>query len=246
MRLKSLYLTLIVAALLTACDSSSPAPSPTAIVPATPTVEPSGQQTVATMMSGTIPLPGCDLNCTTATAATPADTIPPPDSGFTCEVRPLPPTAVPPPGSTSTPELVATQFGLQEGTVRFIRGMGTNRDLTMPVELALTDEQQRVGMMGRTEYPDERGMLFDFVEPITGNFWMRNTPLPLAIAFADVNGTIINIQEMQPFDDINFKGPGDQPYRHALEANTGYFDRHCVVVGDKIVVELAMWGCACG
>jgi len=157
-------------------------------------------------------------------------------ASFQCVVKPLQATVVPVAGSTATPVLVAPQEGLKLATLRFLRGSQGERSLTMTVELALSGQEQQIGLMGRTAMADDHGMLFDFGQPTSDTFWMENTALPLAIAFIDQNGTIIDIQEMAPFDDQTQHGPKSD-YRYALEANTGYFARHCVQVADMIVVE---------
>src|SRR6266571_2513197 len=66
------------------------------------------------------------------------------------------------------------------------------------LELALTAEQQTRGLMFRQTMPNDLGMLFVFGERTGGAFWMRNTLIPLSIAYIDSDGTILDMQDMQP------------------------------------------------
>ena len=65
-------------------------------------------------------------------------------------------------------------------------------------ELALTPQQQQIGMMMRTEMAAHEGMLFVFDDVAPRCFWMKNTLLPLSIAFIEDDGTVVNIAEMKP------------------------------------------------
>ncbi len=108
------------------------------------------------------------------------------------------------------------------------------------LEVADTDEQRARGLMGRTSLPPDAGMLFVFEDPSTGSFWMKDTLVPLSIAFWGEDGRIHTIERMEPcvVDDC----PGyfaDAPYVYALEMNAGWFDRHRVEVGDRADVELS-------
>ena len=88
-------------------------------------------------------------------------------------------------------------------------------------EGAATPESRQTGMMLRTIMAPQRGMLFVFSE--TGNqcMWMRNTLLPLSVAFLDEKGRIINVEDMQPKTDANHCSA--RPARYALERNLGWF-----------------------
>lgn len=65
-------------------------------------------------------------------------------------------------------------------------------------EVAATPQQRERGLMGRTRLADDAGMLFVFEHKAPHCFWMKNTPLPLSIAFLADDGTIVNIESMQP------------------------------------------------
>ncbi|KAF0164431.1 MAG: hypothetical protein FD157_2038 [Rhodocyclaceae bacterium] len=88
-------------------------------------------------------------------------------------------------------------------------------------EVAATSESRQTGMMQRTIMAPQRGMLFVFPEVAAHCMWMRNTLLPLSVAFLDEKGRIINIEDMQPKTDQNHCA--SKPARYALEMNLGWF-----------------------
>lgn len=99
-------------------------------------------------------------------------------------------------------------------------------------EVAAAPEQRQIGMMMRTQMAQHEGMLFVFDAPARQCFWMRNTPLPLAIAFVADDGRIVNIAEMQPRSDDPHCS--QQPVRFALEMNRGWFDKRGIKPGDRL------------
>lgn len=88
-------------------------------------------------------------------------------------------------------------------------------------EVAATPESRQIGMMQRTIMPSQRGMLFVFPEVATHCMWMRNTLLPLSVAFLDEKGRIINVEDMKPETETNHCAK--KPARYALEMNLGWF-----------------------
>jgi len=88
-------------------------------------------------------------------------------------------------------------------------------------EVAATGDSRQVGMMQRTIMPPQRGMLFVFPEVAKHCMWMRNTLLPLSVAFLDESGRIINVEDMQPKTESNHCAA--KPARYALEMNLGWF-----------------------
>lgn len=89
--------------------------------------------------------------------------------------------------------------------------------------------------MGRTALPSDQGMVFVFDRPTTDRFWMKDTLIPLSIAFWDERNRVVAILDMQPCraDPCPTYGP-DQPYVGAVEANLGYFADHGIEVGDQV------------
>ena len=100
------------------------------------------------------------------------------------------------------------------------------------VELAVTPEQRREGLMYRDRLGEREGMLFVFDREQMLTFWMRNTPLPLSIAFIDARGVIVHITDMVPFSEVPVSS--QFPARFALEVNRGAFARAGVAVGDLV------------
>jgi uncharacterized membrane protein (UPF0127 family) len=88
-------------------------------------------------------------------------------------------------------------------------------------ELAATPESRQIGMMQRTIMAPQRGMLFVFPEVDKHCMWMRNTLLPLSVAFLDEKGRIINVEDMRPGTENNHCAA--RPARYALEMNLGWF-----------------------
>lgn len=100
------------------------------------------------------------------------------------------------------------------------------------VEIADDDEERSRGLMHRESLPEDQGMLFVYTEERTLSFWMRNTLIPLDIAYIDREGRIVDIQQMEPQDSTTH--PSAAPAMYALEMNQGWFEAHDVKVGDRI------------
>jgi len=100
------------------------------------------------------------------------------------------------------------------------------------VEVASTPESQQLGLMYRTFMPANSGMLFIFRESARHCFWMRNTPLPLSIAFIGDDGRVVNIEDMQPKSETNHCPL--KPVRYALEMNQGWFTQKKIKPGALI------------
>lgn len=113
---------------------------------------------------------------------------------------------------------------------------------TLTVRIAEDAASRARGLMGVTSLPPDGGMAFLFEEPTDGSFWMKDTLIPLSIAFVDAQGRIISIREMTPCeaDPCRTYAPGGT-YTMAVEANAGWFDERRVMVGD--VAELQRDGC---
>ena len=111
----------------------------------------------------------------------------------------------------------------------------SDEPVMLTVEVAETDEDRAQGLMGRTSLPDDHGMVFIFFEEHLGGFWMKDTLIPLSIAFFGQDGEILEILDMTPCksDPCPSYDP-DVPYWGALEVNRGAFDDWGVSVGDRI------------
>lgn len=88
-------------------------------------------------------------------------------------------------------------------------------------EVAATDPERQQGLMFREKMANNQGMIFIFDESNSQCMWMKNTPLPLSVAFIDEQGKIVNIEDMQPhtLDSHCSK----KPVKYALEMNLGWF-----------------------
>jgi uncharacterized protein len=106
------------------------------------------------------------------------------------------------------------------------------------VEIAATDAARQEGLMFRRRLAPRAGMAFVWRSDVDGAFWMKNTLIPLSIAFYDRRGRIVRILDMAPCraDPCPIYDPKTM-YRGALEVNRGAFRRWNVRVGDRIVVR---------
>jgi uncharacterized membrane protein (UPF0127 family) len=108
-------------------------------------------------------------------------------------------------------------------------------------EVASTPQSRAQGLMHRKAMDSQRGMLFVFPDSAPHCFWMKNTLIPLSIAFMDASGRILNIAEMKPNSEENHCAT--KPARYALEMNTGWFAQRGLKAGDALGgIELAPRG----
>lgn len=99
-------------------------------------------------------------------------------------------------------------------------------------EVANTDATRQTGLMRRESLAPNSGMIFVFEEPDLQCFWMRNTLVPLSIAFISDDGTVVNIEDMQPqTDDAHCS---KKPVRYALEMAQGWFSGHGIAANSNI------------
>lgn len=99
-------------------------------------------------------------------------------------------------------------------------------------EVAITPEQRAIGLMHRKTMPPNHGMLFVFEDAQPQCFWMKNTLLPLSIAFVADDGSIVNIADMKPLDETSHCSA--KPVRFALEMNQGWFAKRGLKAGSKL------------
>lgn len=146
----------------------------------------------------------------------------------------------------------ATGLGLDRRTVArvlagvaiFVAALAACADVTLKtsrikvgphplrVEIAASDPQRSQGLMYREKLGKEDGMLFIFDEPGYHSMWMKNTLIPLSVAFIDGDGRILNILDMEPrtLDSHTAAGPA----RYAVETHKGWFAAKKVKAGDKV------------
>lgn len=120
-----------------------------------------------------------------------------------------------------------------ESTTVAIDASGGQR-VEVEVEIADDYAERQRGLMERTELAENAGMLFVFDREQQLSFWMRNTLIPLSIAYIDAEERIIDIQDMQPLDETGH--PSAEPAMYALEVNQGFFDERGVRVGDGVAL----------
>ncbi|MFM2068104.1 MAG: hypothetical protein RLZZ584_3013 [Pseudomonadota bacterium] len=128
--------------------------------------------------------------------------------------------------------LIAAQVQAQTGpqtlpTIKLGAGM-----MNIRVELADNPATRQIGLMHRKSMPTNDGMLFVFERAELSCFWMRNTLIPLSIAFLADDGSIVNIADMKPLDETSHCPA--RPVRLALEMNQGWFVKHGLKAGDKL------------
>ncbi len=101
------------------------------------------------------------------------------------------------------------------------------------VEVADNTAERTKGLQNRTLLPENRGMLFCFEKEMYPHFWMKDTLLPLDIAFISSDKRIVDIQHMKALDEKLRYVPKNKA-KYALEANSGWFERYGVSVGDRL------------
>ncbi len=123
-----------------------------------------------------------------------------------------------------------TQAGEPQATTTIINSAGER--VVVRTEIADTQAEQRRGLMERTELAEDAGMLFVFPREQPRSFWMRNTLIPLSIAYIDSDGRIVDIKDMQPLDETSV--PSAEPAQYALEVNQGFFEARGIEVGNTL------------
>lgn len=102
----------------------------------------------------------------------------------------------------------------------------------LSVELADTPESRRTGLMFRRSLDDGRGMLFTYETPGLHAMWMRNTYIPLSVAFVDAAARIVNIEDMEPQTETPHAAIA--PASWSIEVNRGWFRRRGIRAGDRV------------
>lgn len=132
--------------------------------------------------------------------------------------------------STATPSPTSENPGYQV-TVESADG---ERSETVSVELAVTDMERQIGLSRRQHLPEDAGMLFIYDAPFGGGFWMKDTYVPLDIAYLGRDGVIQEIREGVPLSEEGLT-PAES-YWFVLEVNQGWFEAHGFGPGDRVQI----------
>ena len=116
-------------------------------------------------------------------------------------------------------------------------------EVDLVVEVSDTADERERGLMHREDLAPLDGMAFVWRHPTTGSFWMKDTLIPLSIAFWDADGRIVAILDMEPCeaDPCPTYDPG-LTYAGAVEVEQGAFERHGITVGDRIELRVPETG----
>jgi uncharacterized protein len=127
------------------------------------------------------------------------------------------------------------QTVLQTKTIKLTNGEKT---VNLTVQIADTPEKRDKGLMFVEKLPINEGMLFVFSGKTYGGFWMKNTLIPLSIAFLDSDGRILKILDMLPCKE-EFCPTYDPElfYYYALEVNLGWFEKNQIKEGDFVLMD---------
>jgi uncharacterized membrane protein (UPF0127 family) len=131
---------------------------------------------------------------------------------------------------TNGTEITGPQAILETRVINIATLSGT--EVPIEAELAKTAREKQTGLMFRKELEDGKGMLFVFENDEVQSFWMKNTLIPLSIAFILYDGTILEIKDLYPQDLSAVHS--SRSVRYALEAPRGWFARAGVAAGDRL------------
>jgi uncharacterized protein len=148
---------------------------------------------------------------------------------------------MPPKGLSTTVLLVIFVLSILNGTINAcplelptatvsINGQG------LIVELDATPHSRRCGLSRRTTLDGNYGMLFIYPRSEPRSFWMKDTSIPLSIAFLDESGNIINIENKPP-GQTGKRYHSRLPASYALEVNQGWFSLHGIKAGDRVQLK---------
>jgi hypothetical protein len=132
--------------------------------------------------------------------------------------------------SSASPEPAPGDSGATSLEIRTDDGV-----VQVDVEVADEDDERTIGLMNRERLDPGAGMVFIWEEPLHATFWMKDTLIPLSIAFWNERKRIVTILDMEPCeaDPCPSYDPGRE-FEGALEVNQGFFDEHGVEVGDTV------------
>jgi uncharacterized membrane protein (UPF0127 family) len=145
-------------------------------------------------------------------------------------------------GRAETPAATGTSTGAGDGgpagTVAYRLLPAGGAPQTVRLEVAADPAARARGLMGRSEVPPGRGMVFLYPEDVRESFWMKDTLVPLSIAFVAADGQVVSVAEMTPCraDPCPTYAPAG-PYRYAVELRAGAFPAAGIGAGDRVVPE---------
>jgi uncharacterized membrane protein (UPF0127 family) len=108
--------------------------------------------------------------------------------------------------------------------------IGTN---TLFAQIAADDTSRELGLMSRTNLSPDEAMVFVFPQPRPVSFWMKDTPLPLSIAYVGPSGRIFELHDMKPFDETPIPSASSAVV-YAIEVPQGWFLKHGVMAGEIV------------
>jgi uncharacterized membrane protein (UPF0127 family) len=108
--------------------------------------------------------------------------------------------------------------------------LGTN---SLNAQIAADDASRELGLMSRTNLGTDEAMVFVFPSPRQVTFWMKDTPLPLSIAYVGRSGMIYEIHDMKPFDETPIPSASSTVI-YAIETPLGWFEKHGVMAGSTV------------
>ncbi|MDR7238161.1 DUF192 domain-containing protein [Neobacillus drentensis] len=121
---------------------------------------------------------------------------------------------------------------------KMIKVSSGERTTKLTVQVANTQEKRDKGLMFVGKLPKNEGMLFVFSGKTYGGFWMKNTLIPLSIAFLDLDGKILKILDMVPCKEDECPTYDPELYYHyAIEVNLGWFEKNQIKVGDFVKLD---------
>ncbi|MFP4375511.1 MAG: DUF192 domain-containing protein [Spirochaetales bacterium] len=131
--------------------------------------------------------------------------------------------------------VLVTAAGCSQDTVTYQLTIGSS---SFSVEVVDTPATRARGLMERAELAPDAGMLFVFESSERRSFWMKDTLLPLSIAYIDADRIIREMYDMQPLSTVPV--PSRLPARYALEVNQGAFEERGIAVGDRLEFSPAL------
>lgn len=126
--------------------------------------------------------------------------------------------------------LACSSDGSDDGRVQLQLRNAEGETARLRVEIADTAEERQVGLSGRDSLGRDEGMLFVLEQRL--GFWMKDTRIPLSVAFIGACGEILELADMEPLSLVIHNT--NRPYEFGLEVNAGWFDAHGIEVGDMV------------